>query len=278
MKKLSDQISQITPVSANSDTADRKKYYADVELSESELQVLVDAAKQKKFHELERLEYIRKQEEFIENLKQPFTPKELQTFVLEKLRTEIVTDRPPFFNEETKIVFKALCYYFTGDAEFETMGENWKLNKGLCLMGNVGTGKTTLMRMFSRNKRQSYQVLSCRKIAGEYAENGHEILHKYSSVVTNYINDYKYFLQKNLGFCFDDLGTESNKKNYGNTVNVMEEILLNRYDNRQFGWNFTHITTNLTADQIEETYGSRVRSRMREMFNIIELTGGDLRK
>jgi DNA replication protein DnaC len=31
----------------------------------------------------------------------------------------------------------------------------------------------------------------------------------------------------------------------------------------------THITTNLNAAEIEERYGERVRSRMREQFNLI---------
>jgi len=31
----------------------------------------------------------------------------------------------------------------------------------------------------------------------------------------------------------------------------------------------THITTNLNGDEIEEMYGTRVRSRMREQFNLI---------
>jgi hypothetical protein len=31
----------------------------------------------------------------------------------------------------------------------------------------------------------------------------------------------------------------------------------------------THITTNLNAEEIEERYGNRVRSRLREMVNVI---------
>jgi hypothetical protein len=31
----------------------------------------------------------------------------------------------------------------------------------------------------------------------------------------------------------------------------------------------THATTNLNAGELEERYGSRVRSRMRELFNLI---------
>ena len=31
----------------------------------------------------------------------------------------------------------------------------------------------------------------------------------------------------------------------------------------------THATTNLSASELESYYGNRVRSRMREMFNLI---------
>ena len=33
--------------------------------------------------------------------------------------------------------------------------------------------------------------------------------------------------------------------------------------------NMTHITTNLNAEEIEDRYGNRVRSRLREMVNVI---------
>jgi DNA replication protein DnaC len=49
----------------------------------------------------------------------------------------------------------------------------------------------------------------------------------------------------------------------------MAEILLSRYDIFTTKKIQTHITTNLSASEIETHYGSRVRSRMREMFNLI---------
>ena len=69
--------------------------------------------------------------------------------------------------------------------------------------------------------------------------------------------------------CFDYLGTENNLKYYGNECNVMAEILLSRYDIFTSKKIQTHITTNLSASEIENVYGNRVRSRMREMFNLI---------
>jgi DNA replication protein DnaC len=49
----------------------------------------------------------------------------------------------------------------------------------------------------------------------------------------------------------------------------MAEILLSRYDQFISQDMLTHITTNLSASEIENAYGSRVRSRLREMFNLL---------
>jgi DNA replication protein DnaC len=57
----------------------------------------------------------------------------------------------------------------------------------------------------------------------------------------------------------------------------MADIILNRYDNPKIPHHMTHLTTNLKPDEIEQAYGTRVRSRMREMFNVILLTGPDRR-
>jgi hypothetical protein len=49
----------------------------------------------------------------------------------------------------------------------------------------------------------------------------------------------------------------------------MAEILLSRYDLFVSRKLVTHLTTNLSASEIEVAYGNRIRSRMREMFNLI---------
>jgi DNA replication protein DnaC len=49
----------------------------------------------------------------------------------------------------------------------------------------------------------------------------------------------------------------------------MAEILLSRYDLHISKKLQTHITINLSASEIETYYGNRVRSRMREMVNLI---------
>lgn len=49
----------------------------------------------------------------------------------------------------------------------------------------------------------------------------------------------------------------------------MAEILLSRYDIFTAKKIQTHITTNLSASEIETHYGNRVRSRLREIINLI---------
>lgn len=80
-------------------------------------------------------------------------------------------------------------------------------------------------------------------------------------------------------WCFDDFGLEAvSVKNYGNEANILEEIMLDRYDLALSVGMKTYITTNLDVAMIEQNYGTRVRDRFRETMNVIKLTGETLRK
>jgi len=163
-------------------------------------------------------------------------------------------------NEE---VVKSICKYFSGDESFD--GD---LDKGLILMGGVGVGKTSLMKFFIRNQRFSYKIESCRDVETNYAQLGDNYTDRCSFNIPVAVNSDPFGHQV-IGFCFDDLGTEANGKHYGKEKNVMAEILLNRYDNN-LPYLSTHVTTNLTVDEIKTQYGSRVGDRMRQMFNQIQ--------
>ena len=104
-------------------------------------------------------------------------------------------------------------------------------------------------------------VKPCREISFEFIHDGYQIIHKYSIG--------KLYQSEPRTYCFDDLGTENNLKYFGNECNVMAEILLNRYDLFISKKLKTHITTNLSAIEIEKQYGNRVRSRLRELCNLI---------
>ncbi|MGE4587257.1 MAG: hypothetical protein AB7D05_07945 [Mangrovibacterium sp.] len=70
-------------------------------------------------------------------------------------------------------------------------------------------------------------------------------------------------------YCFDDLGVKQPLKYFGNDCQVMAEIILSRYELFVSKGMLTHVTTNLSASELEARYGTRVRSRLREMYNMV---------
>jgi len=75
----------------------------------------------------------------------------------------------------------------------------------------------------------------------------------------------------------DDVGSESTPvKHYGTDIHWFKDFIEVWYA-KKHPFNKLIISTNLSKKQIEEKYGYRVRSRMEEMFNIIDVNGEDLR-
>lgn len=149
---------------------------------------------------------------------------------------------------------------------FSDIKGGYDRTKGILIQGPVGCGKTDLMKAFAKNPMQPYSIVSCRTVARDYKEKGMNGIDKYCEPSKNGMYQL-FYNHKELGWCFDDLGTESAKKNFGDELNVMTEIFLNWYD--KGGFNRIHLTTNLSAQNITEIYGSRVASRMKEMFNLV---------
>jgi len=160
-----------------------------------------------------------------------------------------------------RIIFKLIAYFMKDEAT--CFQYNLNLSKGILLTGPVGCGKTSLMNLmkYLAPAEHKFFVKPCRDISFEFIQDGYQIIHKYSKG--------KLYESEPKTICFDDLGTENNLKYYGNECNVMAEILLSRYDLFTMKKLQTHITTNLSATEIQTNYGNRVRSRLREMVNLI---------
>lgn len=176
-------------------------------------------------------------------------------------------------DEDNDDIFNLLLDYFTADPEFENRYQEYSLHKGIMLVGGTGTGKTSLLRMFALNPKNTFGVISSRAIADEFASEGGDLIKKWWAPEYQVLLTSNPFGHNSLGVCFDDMGTESEGKYFGNHKNVMGEIILNRYDRYSEFAGRTHLTTNLNAEEISRTYGPRVASRMFEMFNIIVFPG-----
>jgi len=137
---------------------------------------------------------------------------------------------------------------------------NISRNKGIILSGQVGCGKTSLMKLFATLTplNRAYRVKPARDVPMEFSKQGYDVINRYSRSV-----------RSSKPICFDDIGVEPPMRYFGDQINVIGEIFLTRYELFISKGIQTHATTNLTAEELESRYGSRVRSRLREMVNLI---------
>jgi len=163
-------------------------------------------------------------------------------------------------------VYQNLLKYFLCDPSSE-----YDLKKGIYLFGDVGRGKSFLMKAIQMVMRvikfeaRQFTRESCRDIVFRVGE-------------TKEINVLRTFFDG--PYCFDDFGYEDKTaKVWGQDHSIMEEILVQRYDKMVNYGLMTHITSNLPPEKVKDVYGSaRLSSRFYEMFNFMHLEGIDKRK
>lgn len=165
------------------------------------------------------------------------------------------------YPEDLSVLYRLLIYAIKD--EKNALKLRLDLEKGILLSGPIGCGKTSVMHLIKPFfvKASDYKIITCREIAFDFAKKGYEALAPYTQKTG--------FQPRIPGYCFDDFGAEQQIKHFGNDCNVMAEILLTRYEDFVAHRCITHLTTNLSASEIETHYGNRLRSRMRSLFNVI---------
>jgi DNA replication protein DnaC len=180
---------------------------------------------------------------------------------IERKGIELYGARFRIIEYDHPVIYRLIAYFLRDEQTAFQFGID--LNKGILLAGPVGCGKTTMMNIMKHLTKAEHKfiVKPCRNIGIEFINDGYGIILKYSQGTPDRYQPRIY--------CLDDLGVENNLKYYGNECNVIAEVLLSRYDIFISKRIPTHITTNLSASEIETHYGIRVRSRLREMMNLI---------
>ncbi|CAM3259616.1 DUF6079 family protein [Aequorivita lipolytica] len=184
-------------------------------------------------------------------------------------------------NEESLLRVNTLINYFTKNKDFFTSPIVSKLsqpslNKGLLIIGDFGTGKSTILKTL-------LQVLKKTNVLYSIHHHVMEVNQKYEAAEkpADKAKFMKDFSEANR--FFDDILTEEKANNYGVKF-IFKDILELRYEKK----NLTLMTCNFDPDspddvkmgikQFYEKYGGRVYDRLFEMFNIVEFKGKSYRR
>lgn len=198
----------------------------------------------------------RLEKERLEEIKKRFTAKYVYNLIA--WTSENVYGKKFILNEGNTEYVKAICFYISNDIRFETE-LNFSFNKGLMIRGISGLGKTYIPKCIENNELKPLKILSMIDISENVKETG----------------DFSIYTSKII--YLDDVGTEEHNVNhFGTKINWFKNFIEMYYlQNKPF--NKLIISTNCNGNNIEDKYGFRVRSRMREMFNVIDVKGNDMR-
>ncbi|MFK8059100.1 MAG: hypothetical protein AB8B78_03320 [Polaribacter sp.] len=190
--------------------------------------------------------------------------------------------------KDTLLNLEPLLLYFSKDKRFLNYGvkddkgnflSQPSLEKGLCIVGGFGNGKTSIMntfqRMFIGLDGYSFGRFSTHEVVQKYEEaskhNHPEILERLWKMLTS------------SELYLDDVKSEPLALVYGKK-NLLNSLFQERYNNKKK----THISVNFAKGhngnvleallEFKTKYSNQVYDRIYEMYNIIEFKGKTFRR
>jgi len=190
------------------------------------------------------------------------------------------------FDQYNERLIEVLNLYCNGDKEFERVKDKTYifsdqqklyLEKGLLIVGNVGTGKTLLLRLmnkfyhYTKRERLTFRTKNIPELADSFSTDGRAAFKFIDK--GNWLFDEICFVDENTGKPDREMSMY-----FGDRILIGQKVIYDRYNIFvEEGWQ-SHFTTNANIGQIKEIYGSRVWSRLLEMVNILVYIGEDRRK
>lgn len=177
-------------------------------------------------------------------------------------------------------ILRFLLYYFNGSklAEEVFPDRDYKVHKSLLICGDVGTGKTLLMQLFSEylkrtNNINFFENLSVTQMLNYYK------LHNHLDKYTYNEEGAKTFGGNAVNVCLNDVGLQSHIHFGQDTKVVIDDFFHARAELWAQNGKYAHVTTNLTPSELKDyftdDYG-RLVDRLKN-YNIIHLNGGSRR-
>lgn len=179
-------------------------------------------------------------------------------------------------DESNEKIIRFLLHYFNRCLSAETIfpEKKYKIHKNILLCGQSGAGKTVLMQAFAeylkacKNPMEFYN-LSVGQMVNYFT------LHNNLDAYTYNELDSKAFSASPLNFCLNDIGLNLKDFYKTDTKTLCTEFLFARSEIWQFYDKYCHLTTNLSATQLEkyfeDDYG-RITDRFKN-YNVIHLPG-----
>lgn len=187
-------------------------------------------------------------------------------------------------DEHNRDVLRFLLYYFNNCPICESVfpEKRHKLHKQILLMGDVGTGKTLMMQIFSEYLRYTNNPNYFVNVSVTQMVNYYTIHNNIDRYIYNE-EESKGFQSRPVNLCLNDIGVD-NRPFYGiDTNTIVNDFLharneiwtLSLPDRRKFA----HLTTNLNKQDLlgkfKDGFG-RLADRFKT-YNILKLTGDSRR-